>query len=251
MKNESAFAKKFTTLYRRIKKGHYVDMPVESDPIGQLVMAFLQWNATTKAAATAYKRIAAITVDHNDLRVSHLHEIVDMLGLKYANVEDRVQRLIAALQEIYVREHAVSLDSLAKKSKKDVRAYLESIPGMASYVAAQVTLLSFAGHAIPVDDVLADRLRREGAVDPEATVGQISSFLERQIRAADALTAHAVLRAWSDSSARRQSSSATKPVKKKTTKTKTTTKKSTKATAKRTTKKTKKTTKKKTTRSRK
>ena len=103
--------------------------------------------------------------------------------------------------------------NLAKKSKKDIRTYLDTIPSMPPYVAAQVTLLSFTGHAVPVDDVLADRLRAEGVVDPEATVDQIASFLERQIRAADGVKAHGSLRAWTDSSPRKQSNTA-KPVKK-------------------------------------
>ena len=250
MKNESAFAKKFTSLFKRIKKGKHTEIPVQPDPISQLIMGFLQWNTTNRFANAAYNRLTNVVVDHNDLRVSHLHEVINVIGVKYAQVEERVQRLLTALQEIYIREHAVTLDHLSKKSKKDVRAYLESIPTMPPYVASQVILLSFSGHAIPVDDVLAYRLREENVVAPDATVEQISSFLERQIRAADAVDAHAILRAWTESGPHRRVV-ATKPTRSvvkraKTTTTKKKTSKTTTKTVKSSVKKKSKTTKKKT-----
>ena len=199
MKNESTFSKKFATFLKRAAKAGSVDMDhSDLDAVGHLVTAFLQWESTTTAAATAYKRLMARVVDYNDLRVSHPQEVKAMVGPRYPKADERVCGLLAALQEIYVREHAVTLDGLAGKAKKEVRAYLVGLPGTPSYVAAQVTLLCFGGHAVPVDDVLVQLLKREKVVDDEATCQQVESFLERQIRASDAVESHAVLRAWAD-----------------------------------------------------
>ena len=45
---------------------------------------------------------------NNDLRVSHPQEVVGLLGPRYPRVEERAARLHEALQEIFIREHAVS-----------------------------------------------------------------------------------------------------------------------------------------------
>ncbi len=247
MNNEARFAKKLTTLLNRLKKSVGAEQPEPLDPINQIVLGFLQWESTTKAAKAAYDRLVSAMVDHNDLRVSHPQEIMTAIGVKYPLAKERAGHLLAALQGVYLREHAVTLERLARRPKKEVRAYLDSLPGMKPYVAAQVTLLCFDGHAVPADEALAELLRKEGVVDPEASVEQIGSFLERRIRASDAVKAHAALRVWVDARGGRRSSGSTG---KKTATTKTTTKKKTtkKTTAKTKTRpKTKKTTKKKTT----
>jgi len=125
-----------------------------------------------------------------------------------------------ALHEIYNREHGMSLDALQNKTKKQVRQYLETIPGAPSYVISQVTLLSFGGHAMPIDDALADAMREAKCVEPDATTEEITGFVERHVKAAEGMATHLTLRAWIDEN--------TKPIDK-TTKKKTTKKKTTKA----------------------
>ena len=209
MKNESTYAKKFATLFRKIKSATKTAEPApQRDPIVQLVLGFLTWNTTRRQAEEAYDRIMPEMVDHNDLRVTHAHVIADLLGDGYEQAGERASRLRETLHEIYRREHAVSLDSLTAMTKKQARNYLDTLPGMTPYVAAQMLLTCFGGHAVPVDDRLADLLRDEDAVDPEATVEQIEAFLERQIKSGDGPAAHAHLQAWADSKRRRTGAAA-------------------------------------------
>lgn len=204
MKNESTYAKKFATLFRKIKSATKSAEPApQRDPIVQLVLGFLTWNTTRRQAEDAYDRIMPEMVDHNDLRVTHAHVVADLLGDGYEQAGERASRLREALHEIFRREHAVSLDSLAAMTKKQARNYLDTLPGMTPYVAAQMLLTCFGGHAVPVDDRLADLLRDEGAVDPEASIEQIEAFLERQIKSGEGAAAHAHLQAWADSKRRR------------------------------------------------
>lgn len=197
MKNATAHAKKLTTLINRLKKSR-TTAPPEGNPLTVYVNAFLRWNATTKLADAAHERLMEVFVDINELRVSHPREVVQLLGEDYPQAEERAARLHESLQEVFMREYAVSLDSLESKPKKEVRTYLSSLPGMVPYVSAMVTLVGFGGHAIPIDDHLADLLRAEGVVEEDATIDDIVSFAERHIRADDALDAHAALQAWSD-----------------------------------------------------
>jgi hypothetical protein len=66
------------------------------------------------------------------------------------------------------------------------------------YVSATVTLLSFGGHAIPLDDRLYRKLIEDGIIEASATFEEAQSFLEHHIRFEDAIEAHQRLRAYAD-----------------------------------------------------
>jgi endonuclease III len=199
VKNETTYVRKFAALFKKIKASSSAEAPPQRDPVTQMVVSFLEWNATRKQARDAHSRVMAVMVDNNDLRVSHPHEIVALIGERYPQAEERAARLHEALHEVFVREHAVALDSLTAKPKKQIRTYLETVPGIVPYVAAQVLLLSFEGHAVPVDENLVELLKQEEAIDPEATLEEVASFLERHIKAEDTAEAHHLLRDWADS----------------------------------------------------
>jgi len=193
-------AKKFQTLIKKVLKTYGgQEAPPPADPIVQFVISFLQWNATTQQAEEAYGRIMAEMVDHNDLRVSHVHEVLALLGKNYPQAEERLSRMRQALHEVYEREYATTMQSQIGKPKKEVRHYLETLPGVPAYVSAQTLLLAFGGHAMPVDDRLAELLKHEGAADWEATPDEIGGWLERQVKAAEGVETHLALQAWADS----------------------------------------------------
>jgi endonuclease III len=100
------------------------------------------------------------------------------------------------LNSIYINEYAVTLEPLKNKAKRQARQYLSELDGMAPFVCARVVLLALGGHAIPVDEALAGRLKRDGAADPDATIEEVQAFLEKQIRSAEAKQAHAALMAY-------------------------------------------------------
>jgi len=198
VKDAKSYAKRWTALYKKLKLKYAPEQIVPAKPVPQVVAAFMQWESTSKAADTALNRLWSQLIDLNDLRVSHPHELIEILGSRYPRAQERVDRLHDVLQEIYVREHDMTMRSLHNKGKKEVRAYLDTLPGMVPYVAAQVTLLCYDGHAVPVDPTLAELLMNQLVFEEEATDGEIASFLERQVRAGQGEEVHSVLRAWVD-----------------------------------------------------
>jgi len=203
VKRSQDYVRRLGTLLRKIRAAHPADSYEVADPIGQLIYGFLHWNAPRRTADAAMAKIVGETVDHNDLRVSHTHEIVALLGDRYPAAHERATRLRETLHEVFKREHILSLDKMLEKTKRDIRLYLEDLPGIAPFVAAHVSLVVFAGHAVPVDDRLAKLLRSEEVVNPDFTLPQITGFLERNIRAATTSETHASLMAWVDAGADR------------------------------------------------
>ena len=196
--NNQDSAKKFTGLLRKLKKSPLPDFEEPADAIEVLIKSFLIWDSTTVKAAAAYKRIMDQVVDYNDLRVSMSSELADWIGPRYPMALERCQRLRAALQHTYKREHVVSLERLRSLGRREVKHYLRSLDGISPYVADRVTLLCFEAHCIPVDERLRRALVKAGVCDDVVTVNDLSSWLSRQVKAANGTTTHYTLQAWSD-----------------------------------------------------
>jgi endonuclease III len=197
-KQDPATAKNFTALLKKASAGYKTEEPPPRDPVSQLVVSFLQWGATRNQAEDAFAALMEKMIDLNDLRVSHPHEIEAVIGEGYPEAKQRVIRLRESLNEVYKREHDIQMTSVAGKGKKEQRAYLDSLPGITPYVAAQVTLLSFGGHAMPVDEKLRDLLIEEQCLEEGTDLFEAEAYLTRLVKAGDAIDAHLALQAWAD-----------------------------------------------------
>jgi endonuclease III len=199
VKHEPAQIKKLNSLIKRLKTRHKNAEAPPYDPTTQLIMAFLQADASRRKAEQAYSALMEHMVDNNELRVSHTEEIVEIIGEKYPRVYWRVERMREALNEVYRREHDFRMVKAAALNKKEQRQYLDTLPGITPYAAASVMLLSFGGHAIPVDDKLNVLLAREGAIDEGLEPADAESLLLRQFKAGEqSVEAHLLMQAWSD-----------------------------------------------------
>jgi hypothetical protein len=164
--------------------------------VRELVHSFLVWEAGATRAATAMRRLEQAVVDFNELRVFLPGELVAVIGDRYPRASERAERLRSALNDLYRREHGVNLSCLLVLPKRDARAFLASLEGLPPFVAARVVLLILGAHAMPVDDRLCALLAAEDAIDPGATADEAAGWLERQLRAGEAVHVYTLLEAW-------------------------------------------------------
>jgi len=198
MKQDSADAKNLKPLLQQLETRYKPEDPAASEPVTQLVIGMLQWEATRKQAEQAFSKLMNELVDINEIRVSQDYELVSLIGQNYPRVDERVARLRETLNAIFVKEHGVVMSSIVNSGKKEQRAYLDALPGVPPYAAAQVMLLSFGGHALPVDEKLVSLLAQEQVVSADTPPGKAEGSLLRQVKAADTLHAHTLLQAWAD-----------------------------------------------------
>lgn len=200
--------KKLQALVKRLRTDHGElgetppEVPALPEDPGPLLRLFLHsmllWEASTSQAASAMKRIAERVVDVNELRVCFAPEVAEMLGDRYPRAQERAERLRASMNEIYRREHALSLERVSQLPKKDARKYLESIEGVPGFVSARVTLLGLGQHAMPCDERLHDLLVAEGAIEKDVSPDGAGAWLERQTKAGEGVATHALLQRYSD-----------------------------------------------------
>lgn len=201
--------KQLTALLKKLKGQHNVDATGPHDPTMQLVVAFFQWEATTARADQIVDQLMAQMVDVNELRVTPDDEILRLIDDPDELMPQRVRRLREAMHEVFNREHSIEMKSAIASGKKEQRLYLDTLPAVPLYVAANVALLAFQAHAMPVDQQLIDALVREGVLKEEDTPREVEAGLLKHIKAADAAEAHLLFQAWVDQKAaarkRRQS----------------------------------------------
>ena len=203
-----------------------------TDPLCQeLVWAYLLWEADEKRARALAAKVCESFVDLNEFRVCLPSELASFFGNTYPKAAERGDRMRATLNDIYNREHSVSLESLAEMNKRDARAYLDSLEGIPPYVAARTFLIGLGGHAFPLDDRLMKILAAEDALAESGDIVSASNWLERQVRSGDAAPALHALEAYADtpSSSRAPRKTTAKKAPKKASSTKPRTRKSSKS----------------------
>lgn len=175
-------------------------LPEIADPlVHQLVYSMLLWESSHEAAADALQRVLDQVVDYNELRVCSASELRDMLAKECPRREERADRLLCALNAIFLQENGLSLMTLQALPKREARQYLDAIAALPPFAGARVMLVGLGGHAFPADDRLAALLRDADALaaDAPADLGaaELVAGLERGVRAADAPRVYALLEA--------------------------------------------------------
>ncbi|MEX0885972.1 MAG: hypothetical protein WD009_05990 [Phycisphaeraceae bacterium] len=198
MAKEPHDAKKLASLIRRLRSDYKPEPPAERDPVLQLVAAFMHWEAGLTLGETALGKLMHASVDVNELRVTLEAELVDVIGENYPLAHERIARMHEALNEVYRREYDVRMNSIITATKKEQRTYLDTLPGVPPYVAAEVMLVAFGGHAMPIDRKLVTLLASEGVVRSGADPASVESWMQRQVKVDDDVSVWTRLAAWAN-----------------------------------------------------
>jgi endonuclease III len=194
MKNATKHAEELKSLLKRLVKDHNPEPRQAQDPLKALVRAAMSFDVPDARADEAMRHIEREFVDLNELRVATDLEIQELLGTRYPAIERRVAMITQSLNDIFEREHTLSLDRLKTVSKRDARQFLRELPDIHPFVEAYVVLFAFDGHAFPMDEETLDYLREQGIVEDGATLDEAQRFVEHQLKAEECHDLYAALR---------------------------------------------------------
>lgn len=142
---------------------------------------------TKERADEAFRNLRSAFFDWNEVRVSMAREVEDALaGLPRA--DEKAQRLISLLQEIFETTYSFDLEGLHKKGLKLAEKQLERYQGANSFVVAYVLANGLGGHALPLDGDMERTLRRLELFDGEADLAAQRASLEHQVPKAKGAT---------------------------------------------------------------
>jgi endonuclease III len=194
MKNATKHAEELRSLMKRLLREHKPEPRQTQEPLQALVRAAMSFDMPDAKADEAMRHIEREFVDLNELRVATDLEIQELLGTRYPAIERRVEMITRSLNNIFEREHTLSLDRLKTVSKRDARQFLRELPDIHPFVEAYVVLFAFDGHAFPLDDDTLEYLREQGIVEDGASLDDAQRFIEHQLKAEECFDLYAAIR---------------------------------------------------------
>jgi endonuclease III len=195
MKNSRQHTQKLKKLFTALKKGTGKSKkPLFSDFIESLVFAVLCEKSSESCAKAAIKKILSHFVDFNDLRVARIEEISEVIGADIEEPEKCALRLTTLLNAIFQKYDCLSPEDLLNAGKKNTQETLAKLNGMSAFVCDYILLAVLNSHAIPITEKMIQYLKTYGVLDAEADDAQITSFIERQITAANGYTFYSLIR---------------------------------------------------------
>ncbi len=204
MKNATKHAEDLKSLCRKLVREHKPGERPPIEPLWALVRGAMSYDVPDGRADDAIKAIEKEFVDLNELRVATDLEVQELLGVKYPDIQKRVEMITKSLNAIFEKEHTLSLDRLKTISRRDARNFLRELPEIHPFVEAYVMLMSLDGHAVPIDEAMLSYLREEEIVDDTVNVEDAQKFVEHHLKAEDCYPFFTSLRAASGEGSRKK-----------------------------------------------
>lgn len=202
MKNATQYANKIKRLLGKIKGDAKNDPPVEiEDPTLTLLLGILCRSTTEKKASDALNRLTEATVDLNDLRVTPVSEMVQIVGIGYPKVRNVCEEISQVLGSIFNHIHELDLSFLRPMGKKAAAAFLDSLDGLSHHANAFFTLRYLQSAAVALDEGAYDYLIATGHLPEKTSIEDAHKFLRTHVKEGDAGTLSAALKVHARSSA--------------------------------------------------
>jgi endonuclease III len=207
MKNATKHADGLKSLHKKLLRDGKPDPIAPLAPLDALVRGAMSYDVSDSRADDAIRAISKEFVDLNELRVATDLEIQELLGQRYPAIEQRVAMITQALNDIFEREHTMSLDRLKTVSKREARQFLRELPGIHPFVEAFIMVMSLEGHAIPVDEGILAVLRDHEIVEEQTSLEEAQRFLEHHLKAEEAYEFFILIRRAGQDGSKRKSKS--------------------------------------------
>lgn len=148
----------------------------------QFLYAICREGVTRELADQAFANLREQYFDWNEVRVSSPRELAESIAC-LPDAENRGQRVIDFLQEVFETTYSFDLESLQKKGMKLAAKQLARYQAANDYAVSSVVQNSLGGHAIPLDAPTLRVLRRLGVVENEESsdLEAIRASVEHQV----------------------------------------------------------------------
>ena len=166
----------------KVVKKHYkpVAPPKERSLLENLLFACCLENSLHDAAEKVFHSLSTDYFDWNEVRVSTIRELSDVLK-PLNDPTEAATRLKRVLQSVFETHYSFDLEPLKKQNIGVAVKTLEKYNGSTPFIVAYVTQQSLGGHSIPVNQGLLESMRIVGVVtDSEAAKGSVPG-LERTV----------------------------------------------------------------------
>lgn len=174
-------AQRIEKLAKALKKAfRSVPPPTERTVLETLVYACCLEDASHEQADEAFAKLTQTYVDWNEVRVTTVAELAELLA-HLVHPHSAAVQLKRTLQSLFEKRYSFDLEELRKQNLGKAQAEIESWGGMSRFVAAYIAQNAFGGHAIPVGAAHLQLLLAAEIIVPAEAEKQTVPGLERAI----------------------------------------------------------------------
>lgn len=189
MKFDDECGRKVKKLWAQLKReGGASPLPPVEDPMDQMMEGIFSNYAAESRAHSAVSRIRTAVVDLNELRVTPVSEIVEIVGADYPMGRAAAEELIRSLNSLFNRTHKMDLMFLTKQTRKGAETFLNRLDGLGAYAKATILQRCFKAPVVPVDVHMLAFLRKGRYAPAEAPIEDVQKFLAAQVRDSEAMS---------------------------------------------------------------
>lgn len=167
---------------QKILKKHYEPVATDSSRslLEHLIFACLLESAPHKAAEEAYASIHEEFFDYNEIRVTSIAELSEVLHT-LPDPRDASHRLKRVLQSVFEELYSFDLEDKKKGNLGPTVKWLESLDGTTKFSVSYVVQASLAGHSIPTNKGVVKSLHVVGFITDKELEKRVVPGLERAI----------------------------------------------------------------------
>jgi len=183
MKIPHDFVKKLRSLHNALKRQSGASANDDlTDPVEQLLLSILAGNNSIQQAQRALKAVCQHIVDFNDLRVTPVPELAEMLGKEISNPEEAAQAIVRTLKWIFCRFDTMSLKYLREQQNGVLKSMFEEIPGCPDHARMAMLLLSLGISVFPIDEAMLAYLVKNGILPEGVSLKEGEGFVQRHLK---------------------------------------------------------------------
>ncbi|MCB9950981.1 MAG: hypothetical protein H6824_08360 [Planctomycetaceae bacterium] len=181
--DRQSIIKKLTT---ELKKRYKGGLPKTNlSVIETLIYATLLEDSTHEDAEAAFQRLFDHFFDLNEIRVSSVDEIKQVLG-DLRDADWKAFRLREALQDIFEKHFAFDMEGLKRKTLDAAQKELGAIPHQTDFAQSYTLQTCCTSHVVPVDESMLLALRWLALTDAESTGQQAADEVKSATKKSDA-----------------------------------------------------------------
>lgn len=179
------FTKSLRSVCNKLRRQSNTKEEELADPIEQLVFSILTTNASSARAKIAVRMIQENMVDFNELRVTPISELMEMLSKSLTETDRPARTIVRSLKWVFSKFNTLALAYLREEQNSTVKSLLEHIPNCPSHATRAMLLLSFGIPVFPIDDQMVAYLINNGALPEGVSLLEAENFVQRQLKAAE------------------------------------------------------------------
>jgi hypothetical protein len=167
-------------MYKVLKK-HYKSVAIPDRPaLEHLLYACCLENASYEAADKAYAAVSSTFFDWNEVRVSTVKELAEVMHMLPEPVV-AAGNLKRVLQSVFEASYSFDIEALKKLPLGQAQQKVQKHQGVTPFAVAYVTQAALGGHSIPLDRGLLDAFGILGLATEQEKAAHSIPGLERAI----------------------------------------------------------------------